>query len=885
MNTGDEILAKTRATRVRVLTDVPFSNFSSTSSISPVIDAAPSDLYAKYINRHPKNVYKTNAALLTVSLLINCGTTNPSMTDSTVMMVSAHSPPARTTPREFRIAMMAAMMNVSSPSSLTSTMPSEDTNPSLNPPSPSGTASAPSAVRSSPARSAADKRAASATPHSAHAAKTTATTAARDRALARDIVLARSRGAIIGVVVECRASSSPKSFERARASVVHFNHARGARAPARATARSNSTLLILNKLSSAPSRMTRRSTSGLNADTIARTRSSDQSANPFASATRRTSRAVKYPRPRASRSSYARASASSLGRRAPRASSAFDASVAIASRRARRVVDAPSRRRAVGVGDDASASASASASLDAPRRASAVAIASPSAGRDATATLRRAMPRASLDAPSRARASLDDATRASTSLDRARERGDARDCFKTPEGRYNLERAVSLRRAGGRARGAGAREAYDARNRQRVEVATVEGRRYALVNAGEGVRAMALDEANDAKTAASVTFGGACVTSLAWRAKEEGERCDLLVGLANGEVCGVDLGRWLGEKAKRATATTTRWNADGDGVNASRTTCVRWRTRGDDKENLATGFDFVSLHADGSMYTYDSSKDVVAAKFEALADASALSVAASQVPGSNPSARWHFGRHTLNAAAFSPDCRYLVVVNGAGMCRVLDVELDRPNIVAGFKSYYAGFNAVTWSPCGRYVIAGGESDMLEIWGLYEREVVAWGCGGHRSWITDVAVDERAAGEGHRFLRIASVGEDCRVAFWDWHFPEDDDFGETAARDSNTATLADQASRLSVGAARASRRAPSFVGPDANIVQSAHRDEVERLVPIMTHKLHTSPVTAVRFTAEAALTATLNEIKLWRRPSHPSRYVHDDDHEESDLGFP
>ena len=457
--------------------------------------------------------------------------------------------------------------------------------------------------------------------------------------------------------------------------------------------------------------------------------------------------------------------------------------------------------------------------------------------------------------------------------------------FKTPEGRYNLERAVSLRRAGARARGAGAREAYDARNRQRVEVATVEGRRYALVNAGEGVRAMALDEANDAKTAASVTFGGACVTSLAWRAKEEGERCDLLVGLANGEVCGVDLGRWLGEKAKRATATTTRWNADGDGVNASRTTCVRWRTRGGDKENLATGFDFVSLHADGSMYTYDSSKDVVAAKFEALADASALSVAASQVPGSNPSARWHFGRHTLNAAAFSPDCRYLVVVNGAGMCRVLDVELDRPNIVAGFKSYYAGFNAVTWSPCGRYVIAGGESDMLEIWGLYEREVVAWGCGGHRSWITDVAVDERAAGEGHRFLRIASVGEDCRVAFWDWHFPEDDDFGETAARDSNTATLADQASRLSVGAARASRRAPSFVGPDANIVQSAHRDEVERLVPIMTHKLHTSPVTAVRFTAEAALTATLNEIKLWRRPSHPSRYVHDDDHEESDLGFP
>jgi WD40 repeat protein len=275
------------------------------------------------------------------------------------------------------------------------------------------------------------------------------------------------------------------------------------------------------------------------------------------------------------------------------------------------------------------------------------------------------------------------------------------------------------------------------------------------------------------------------------------------------------------------------------------------------------------------MYTYDSSKDVVAAKFEALSDMSALSVAESKVLGSNPSARWHFGRHALNDAAFSPDCRYLVVVNGAGMCRVLDVELDRPNIVAGFKSYYAGFNAVTWSPCGRYVITGGESDMLEIWGLYEREVVAWGCGGHRSWITDVTVDERAAGEGHRFLRIASVGEDCRVAFWDWHVPDDDDFGDTRVRDSDTA-LADHTSRLSVGAARTFHRTPSFAGPDANVVQSAHRDEVERLVPIMTHKLHTSPVTAVRFTAEAALTATLDEIKLWRRPSHPSRYVHDVD---------
>lgn len=48
--------------------------------------------------------------------------------------------------------------------------------------------------------------------------------------------------------------------------------------------------------------------------------------------------------------------------------------------------------------------------------------------------------------------------------------------------------------------------------------------------------------------------------------------------------------------------------------------------RGDDKENFVMGFDFVLLYVDGSMYMYDLLKDVVAVKFEALADASALSV-------------------------------------------------------------------------------------------------------------------------------------------------------------------------------------------------------------------------------------------------------------------
>jgi len=461
-----------------------------------------------------------------------------------------------------------------------------------------------------------------------------------------------------------------------------------------------------------------------------------------------------------------------------------------------------------------------------------------------------------------------------------------RDCFKTPEGRYNLGkfwRTKSSSYVLARTSSVGTTRyvEYDPRCRRRVEVATVEGTRYVLVNAGDAVRVHEYNASTQCKATAKIRFEGECVTALAWRARDgDQDVCgDLLVGLASGEVCAVDVGKHVSEKARRLPATR-RWNAGGNGVNGSRTTCVKWRKGG----GMDASFDFVSLHADGSMYTYDSTSEGPAAKFTQPTSDATPSVVSSDVPGSNPSARWHFGRSALNAAAFSPDGRYLVVVNGAGMCRVLDIAAPKPRIVAGFKSYYAGFNAVAWSPCGRYVLAGGESDMIEIWGFYEREVVAWACEGHRSWITDIAVDQSEDIEGHRILRFASVGEDCRVALWDWHIPDDD-------ADADVAALDDRASQLTVSESappRHARRA-SFFGPDVHVVQSAHRNQTERIVPIMTHKLHTSPVTAVRFTAEAVLTATLDSMKLWLRPSHPSRYSrgapHGGDPDESDRVFP
>jgi WD40 repeat protein len=363
------------------------------------------------------------------------------------------------------------------------------------------------------------------------------------------------------------------------------------------------------------------------------------------------------------------------------------------------------------------------------------------------------------------------------------------------------------------------------------------------------------------------------------------------VGLANGEVHAVDLETNLNDKTKRTTSAG-RWNANGE-LTKARATAVVWRDGASERnvferamnDELTSStaredefsFDWIALHADGSLFTYDSRRDGAPhAAFPPLADASALSVVQSTDAKSNPMARWHFGRSPLTAAAFSPDCERLAIVNGDGMCRIVDVADCRPNVVAGFKSYYAGFNAVTWSLCGRYVIAGGESDLIEVWGWYEREVIAWGCGGHRSWICDIGVDDvhSAKGDG-RTLRFVSVGEDCRIALWDVVIPGDDDITHAERDDPERRDFSAPAEST----ARHSRTT-SFAGPDAMVSQAARRDEVPRVVPLMTHKLHDNPVSAVVFTKEGILTAALADVKLWLRPENSSRYVKND-HEYSD----
>jgi catabolite repression protein CreC len=62
------------------------------------------------------------------------------------------------------------------------------------------------------------------------------------------------------------------------------------------------------------------------------------------------------------------------------------------------------------------------------------------------------------------------------------------------------------------------------------------------------------------------------------------------------------------------------------------------------------------------------------------------------------------------------------------------------------------------------VLTGGQDDLVSIWSLAERRIVAR-CQGHHSWVTSVAFDSWRCDD--RNYRFGSVGEDCRLLLWDF----------------------------------------------------------------------------------------------------------------------
>lgn len=199
---------------------------------------------------------------------------------------------------------------------------------------------------------------------------------------------------------------------------------------------------------------------------------------------------------------------------------------------------------------------------------------------------------------------------------------------------------------------------------------------------------------------------------------------------------------------------------------------------------------------DGSLIVYDKEKEDAAfvaeenglspnEKNRGFGGDSALHVnksVDSKNQKTNPVAYWKLSTSKINALAFSPDSRHLAVVCEDGTLRIIDylseqyrripllhnvrrVMLTGRRLIDIYPSYYGGFICVCWSPDGKYVLTGGQDDLVSIWTLAERQIIAR-CPGHHSWVTAVAFDAWRCDD--RNYRFGSVGEDCRLLLWDFN---------------------------------------------------------------------------------------------------------------------
>jgi catabolite repression protein CreC len=212
-----------------------------------------------------------------------------------------------------------------------------------------------------------------------------------------------------------------------------------------------------------------------------------------------------------------------------------------------------------------------------------------------------------------------------------------------------------------------------------------------------------------------------------------------------------------------------------------------------------------------------------------------------------------------------------------------------------FPAYYGGFISVCWSPDGKYVLTGGQDDLISIWCPSDGSIIAR-CQGHGSWVTAVAFDPWRCDE--RNYRFGSVGEDCKLCLWDFnvgmlHTPKAVSLFSLSLFSKHDANMLPQTSvrhRNSIssrvtGLHRAETQGTSTSRLRSNSGLTGDDDEedgainhtveprgrVPILPPVLTKKADKDPLCWLTFTEDAILTSS----KTGRQPSSLATYHKDD----------
>ncbi|MCJ1387618.1 hypothetical protein MMC18_000461 [Xylographa bjoerkii] len=309
-------------------------------------------------------------------------------------------------------------------------------------------------------------------------------------------------------------------------------------------------------------------------------------------------------------------------------------------------------------------------------------------------------------------------------------------------------------------------------------------------------------------------------------------------------------------------------------INASPISSIRWIPG---SENL-----FLASHTDGTLLVYDKEREDAAfspeengtSTPERNGDAGEVrhihinKSVNSKNQKSNPVASWKISNQRINAFAFSPDSRHLAVVSEDGSLRVIDYLKEV--LVDLYTSYYGGLMCVCWSPDGKYVLTGGQDDLVTIWSLAERQIVAR-CPGHHSWVTAVAFDPWRCDE--RNYRFGSVGEDCRLLLWDFnvgmlHRPKAASVRQRGSMSSHLPLTRNRTESQATARIRSNSSLTTNSAEGEETIEHAveSRTRTAELPPVMSKLVDPDPLCWIGFEEDCIITSCdEGHIRTWDRP--------------------
>ncbi|KAK2761730.1 ERMES complex Ca(2+)-binding regulatory GTPase gem1 [Arachnomyces sp. PD_36] len=328
---------------------------------------------------------------------------------------------------------------------------------------------------------------------------------------------------------------------------------------------------------------------------------------------------------------------------------------------------------------------------------------------------------------------------------------------------------------------------------------------------------------------------------------------------------------------------------------------------------------FLAAHANGALVVYDKEKEDAAFTPEnednvvedgqngengrfPRSSFQVLKSVNSRNQRTNPVAFWKLANQKINHFAFSPDCRHLAAVLEDGSLRIIDylkeeyvepffpgaceplsngTALSRLKDV--FTSYYGGLLCVCWSPDGKYILTGGQDDLVSIWSLAERNIIAR-CQGHTSWVSAVAFDPWRCDE--RNYRFGSVGDDCRLLLWDFsvgmlHRPKA--LQATARQRNSIITI----NKQQLNRYRAESQSTNRLRSDSDRTEKADdpndvchavepRAMTAQLPPVMSKVVGSDPICGIHFLEDSIMTSSLEgHIRTWDRPREGMNESQDD----------